>query len=89
MKKKGALIENHLTTSEHYSRVTRKNKKATEFTSQELIESNFVYDFLPALFANSDTYDSDFPLACNGHALFLASVNSDKPTIGELLTNLN
>lgn len=77
------LFEGHYATSEVFQQGA-DGKKTTKFTISELAYSNFMLNFIPAL-ANT----SEDELISAGHAMFLASVNSDKNTIGQLKINLN
>lgn len=79
----GLFIE-HYTTSEYYDSVRKKSKKATKFIVSEGVYANIVSNYLPILLAKGN-YD----LIGDGYVSFLASVNSDKGTIGQLLFDLN
>lgn len=81
----GGLFEGHFTTSEVYKQ-GQVGRKSTKFSTSELAYSNFLLNFIGA-FADTDI-NSDRMIS-RGHALFLASVNSDKTTIGQIMINLN
>lgn len=73
----------HTSSSEYYDEATKRNKEITKFTVGEMVYSGFMNNFLPALFKNDK-----FSLVANHKALFQASVNSDKGTIGQLVIDL-
>lgn len=77
------LFLGHESTSEGYQQGS-KGKKTVKFTASELAYSNFMLNFVQAL---SNPNSNDF--VSNKKALFLASVNSDKNTIGQLRIDLN
>ena len=79
------LFEGHFTTSEYYNRKTKQNKSAVKFNVAELSFANIMADFVPALLPTNKRNGT----ISDGHAAFLASVNSDKTTIGKILFNLN
>lgn len=77
------LFIDHYNTREYYNRQTHKNKDATKFKINEAAYINIMSNFVQAFEDNGDN------LIGNGSASFLASVNSDKNTIGQLLFNLH
>lgn len=72
----------HYTSSEYYDKRLGKSKKATKFTVSEMAFANIMANFLPAFLESGNHIGY-------GKASFLASVNSDKGTIGQLLIDLN
>lgn len=83
--KLGGLFEGHFTTSEVYKQ-GQVGRKSTKFSISELAYSNFLLNFVRAF---ADTNMNSDSMISRGHALFLASVNSDKTTIGQIMINLN
>lgn len=80
------LFKGHYTTSEYYSSKLKKSKKATKFTVAEMFYSNFVTNYITG-FTDSEAQKYDH---IHGNLVsFLASVNSDKNTIGQLYIDMN
>lgn len=79
------VFEGHSTTSEYYD--GKDSKKATKFSVAEMNYAQIVSNFIPALLEGNEITNRDF--IKSGHASFLASVNSDKGTIGQIKINLN
>lgn len=80
------LFKGHYTTSEYYDSKSKKNKKATKFTVAEMFYSNFVSDYVAGLI---DEKEQEYDHIKGGLVSFLASVNSDKGTIGQLYIDMN
>lgn len=78
------VFEGHASTIEYYNR--RNTKKAIKFSEAEFFFSQFMGNFVTALVGGKTTGKKFIE---SGHAGFLASVNSDKGTIGQLKVNLN
>lgn len=81
-REKGLLL-GHYTSSEYFDRKSKKSKKATKFSSGEMITAQIMSNFLPT-FSPANEYQ----LIGNGRTAFIPSVNADKGTIGQLLFDL-
>lgn len=80
------LFKGHYTTSEYYDPKSKKSKKVTKFTVAEMFYSNFVSNYIAGL---CNTQEQTYDHIKNGLVSFLASVNSDKGTIGQLYIDTN
>jgi hypothetical protein len=77
------LFDNHYTINEVFPKNT-SGKTAVKMTVSELAYSNFMLNFIPSFIDNPKSKD----FIGNGMAAFLASVNSDKNTVGVVRVNL-
>lgn len=79
------LFEGHYTINEAFTK-GKDGKKTVKFSIPEFVYSSIMFNFVPG-FSEFDPKNPRF--IQDGHVAFIASVNSDKNTVGLIKTNLN